>query len=75
MLVKNWKEVWKSYAVLLPAVVLAIYNVLDVSIDANLIPIAYMPFVLVVSGALGWVIKQNNIKKGVADDSDISRSQ
>lgn len=75
MLVKNWKEVWKSYAVLLPAVVLAIYNVLDVSIDANLIPITYMPIVLVIFGALGWVVKQNNIKKGVADDSDISRSQ
>ena len=65
MLVKNWKEVWKSYAVLFPAVALAIHTILEAYVGSTLVPEAYLPILVVVSSGLGWVIKQSNIKKGV----------
>ena len=74
MVVKNWKEVWKSYAVLFPAVALAIHTILEAYVSSTLVPEAYLPVLVVVSSGLGWVIKQSNIKKGVAYDSSISRT-
>ena len=74
MVVKNWKEVWKSYAVLFPAVALSIHTILEAYVGSTLVPEAYLPILVVVSSGLGWVIKQSNIKKGVAYDSNISRS-
>lgn len=65
MLVKNWKEVWKSYAVLLPAVALSIHTILEAYVGSTLVPEAYLPILVVVTSGLGWVIKQSNIKKGV----------
>lgn len=75
MIVKNWKEVWKSYAVLFPAVALSIHTILEAYLNSTLVPEAYLPVLVVVSSGLGWVIKQSNIKKGVAYDSSISRTQ
>ena len=74
MLVKNWKEVWKSYAVLFPAVALSIHTILEAYVGSTLVPEAYLPILVVVTSGLGWVIKQSNIKKGVAYDSSISRT-
>ena len=74
MLVKNWKEVWKSYAVLFPTVALAIHNVLEIYIGSALVPEAYLPLLVITTSGLGWVIKQHNIKKGVAYDSNIRRT-
>ena len=74
MLVKNWKEVWKSYAVLFPAVALSIHTILEAYVGSTLVPEAYLPILVVVTSGLGWVIKQSNIKKGVAYDSSISRA-
>lgn len=65
MIVKNWKEVWKSYAVLFPAVALAIHTILEAYAGSTLVPEAYLPILVVVTSGLGWVIKQSNIKKGV----------
>lgn len=75
IIVSNWKEVWKSYAVLLPAVALSIHTILEAYLGSTLVPEAYLPVLVVVSSGLGWVIKQSNIKKGVAYDSSISRTQ
>lgn len=74
MIVKNWKEVWKSYAVLFPAVALSIHTILEAYVGSTLVPEEYLPILVVVTSGLGWVIKQSNIKKGVAYDSNISRS-
>ena len=74
MVVKNWKEVWKSYAVLFPAVALAIHTILEAYVSSTLVPEEYLPILVVITSGLGWVIKQSNIKKGVAYDSNISRS-
>lgn len=65
MIVKNWKEVWKSYAVLFPAVALAIHTILEAYAGSTLVPEEYLPILVVVTSGLGWVIKQSNIKKGV----------
>jgi hypothetical protein len=62
MFVKNWKEVYKSFAVIFPAATLGINNALEVSLSLQLIPDMYKPVVALVMGALGWVISQNNIK-------------
>lgn len=67
MVVKNWKEVWKSYAVLFPAVALAIHTILEAYVSSTLVPEAYLPILVLVTSGLGWVIKQNNIKKGVTN--------
>ncbi len=67
MVVKNWKEVWKSYAVLFPAVALAIHTILEAYVSITLVPEAYLPILVLVTSGLGWVIKQNNIKKGVTN--------
>lgn len=62
-LVKNYDQVYKSLAVWLPVIASAIYVVLkDETVLAN-IPLEALPIVVGISSALGWVIKQNNIKK------------
>lgn len=61
MLVKNWKEMWKSYAVLLPAVITAILLVIDSSVANNLIPTEFLPIVVFLSGFLGRIIRQYNL--------------
>jgi hypothetical protein len=62
-MVSNWKEVYKSYAVLFPAVAVAAINILDASVSANLVPTSLIPVVVLFTGGLGWVIRQNNIRK------------
>lgn len=64
MLVKNWKEVWKSLAVWFPAIVTAIYSFLEYSTSNDIIPVQFLPVAVVVSSILGWIIKQNSIRKG-----------
>lgn len=64
MLVKNWNQVFKSLAVWFPILASAVYVLLQNSTEAGLIPLEYLPFVVGVSTALGWVIPQKSIKKG-----------
>lgn len=65
MLVKNWTQVYKSLAVWLPILASALYVVLENTTAAGVIPDGALPIVVAITSALGWVIKQPNIKKGV----------
>ena len=64
VIVKNWTEVYKSLAVWLPVLATAIYAALEYTTESNLIPVEALPFVVAITGGLGWVIKQHNIKRG-----------
>ena len=61
MLVKNWKQMWKSYAVLLPALVSAILLVLDETIAHGVFPETWLPVAIFISGFVGRIIKQDNL--------------
>ena len=65
MLVKNWKQMWKSYAVLLPSVVTAIYVVLQGYTDSGLahenLEGFWLPILVFVTSLLGRVVKQYNL--------------
>ena len=63
MFVKNWKEVYKSLAVWLPFIATGILAALNHANDVQIIPVEYVPLVVVITSALGWVIKQPNIRK------------
>lgn len=63
MIVKNWREVYKSFAVWFPVVATIIYQALLTLLDAGTIPPNLEPLVVGVSGALGWIIRQPYIKK------------
>ena len=65
IIVSNWKEVWKSYAVIFPTLSLIVHNILEIYIGSSLVSEEYLPILVIVSSGLGWIIKQNNIKKGV----------
>ena len=56
--IKNWKDMWQSYAIWLPA--LATFVVLngDYMLQYNLVPDDFIPMVVLVTGFLGRVIKQ-----------------
>lgn len=64
MLIKNWKQMWKSYAVLLPALATAILLLVDASVANGFIPIELTPVVVFVSGWAGRAIKQYNLGRG-----------
>lgn len=65
MLVKNWKQMWKSYAVLLPSVVTAIYVILQGYTDSGLahenLEGFWLPILVFVTSFLGRVVKQYNL--------------
>ena len=65
MLVKNWKQMWKSYAVLLPSVVTAIYVILQGYTDSGLahdnLDGFWLPILVFVTSLLGRVVKQYNL--------------
>lgn len=57
-IVSNWKQVYKSLAVILPTVIVAIYTgLVEVGYIAPLEPM-YTTVIVAVAGALGWTIKQ-----------------
>lgn len=62
VIVKNWTEVYKSLAVWLPVLATALYAALEYSQEAGLIPLAALPVVVAICGALGWIIKQPNLR-------------
>lgn len=57
-IVKNWSKMWKSLAVILPIVVAVLYALINGVVDANLIPLEWLPIAMIVSGFLGRIIKQ-----------------
>lgn len=59
MLVKNWKQVYKSLAVWLPVVALGVFEVLKLVLGLDLVPEGLVPIVAGIASALGWVISQN----------------
>lgn len=62
IIVKNWKEVYKSLAVILPTVIVALYTgLVEMSYIAPLEPM-YITIIVAVAGALGWTIKQPNMR-------------
>lgn len=62
-IVKNWDQVYKSLAVWLPVLGLALYEGLK-SIDPALVPDNLQVPLAAFLGVLGWVIKQPGIRKG-----------
>lgn len=62
IIVSNWKEVYKSLAVILPTVIVALYTgLVEIGYIAPLEPM-YITLIVAVAGALGWTIKQPNIR-------------
>ena len=57
-LISNWQKMWKSLAVILPFITTVVYAVITYYIDANLIPVGFLPVAIVISGYLGRIIKQ-----------------
>lgn len=62
LIVSNWKEVYKSLAVILPTVIVALYTgLVEMGYIAPLDPM-YTTVIVAVAGALGWTIKQPYLK-------------
>lgn len=57
-LVNNWTRMWKSLAVILPALVAVAYALMNHFIANNQIPIEYLPVAMIISGYLGRIVKQ-----------------
>lgn len=58
IIVSNWKEVYKSLAVILPTVIVALYTgLVEIGYITPLDPM-YTTAIVAVAGALGWTIKQ-----------------
>ena len=58
VIVSNWKEVYKSLAVILPTVIVALYTgLVEIGYITPLDPM-YTTVIVAVAGALGWTIKQ-----------------
>lgn len=65
IIVDNWKQVYKSLAVLLPTAATVIYAGLVETGQISPIDPMYITIIVGIAGALGWTIKQPNIKKGI----------
>lgn len=63
LLVSNWKQVYKSLAVILPTVATVIYSGLVETGQINELNPLYVAVIVAVAGSLGWVIPQKGIKK------------
>lgn len=62
IIVSNWKQVYKSLAVILPTVIVALYTgLVEIGYITPLDPM-YTTIIVAVAGALGWTIKQPNMK-------------
>ena len=58
MFVKNWNQVFKSLAVILPTVIVALYTgLVEIGYITPLEPM-YTTIIVAIAGALGWTIKQ-----------------
>lgn len=64
-LIKNWSKMWSSLAVILPTIATLLIVIADYLLQANLVPIAYVPLVVMVTGFIGRIIKQ----KGLGNES------
>lgn len=60
-LIKNWKDMWQSYAVWLPTIATFLVLNTDYAVTANLVPAEYVPIVVLVSGFIGRIIKQSEL--------------
>ena len=62
IIVSNWKDVYKSLAVIIPTVIVAMYTgLVEIGYIAPLDPM-YITVIVAVAGALGWTIKQPNLR-------------
>lgn len=62
IIVSNWKQVYKSLAVVLPTVIVALYTgLVEIGYITPLDPM-YITIIVAVAGALGWTIKQPSLK-------------
>lgn len=61
-LINNWQKMWKSLAVILPTLATLLIVIADYLLQANLVPIAYVPLVVMVTGFIGRIIKQKGLE-------------
>ena len=61
ILVRNWKKMWMSLAVVLPTVVTILLLGADAALDSGIIPVEYLPLVIFISGFIGRVISQPSL--------------
>lgn len=59
IIVRNWKQVYKSMAVWLPVLALGALEIINGAMGLNLVPDAWVPVVAGVSSAIGWILNQN----------------
>ena len=57
-LINNWSSMYKSLSVILPIIMAVLYALITSVVDADLIPIEFLPIAMIVSGYLGRIIKQ-----------------
>lgn len=67
MLVKNWKQVYKSLAVWLPILALGVFEFLKLVLGLDLVPDGLVPVIAGIAGAIGWVISQNGTVIAIRD--------
>ena len=58
MFIKNWANMHKSLAVILPTAASIVIVVADIYLQADLVPEIYIPIVVAISGYLGRIIQQ-----------------
>ncbi len=61
--IKNWKDMWQSYAVLFPAIATLIVMNADVMLQYNLVPAEFVPLVVLITGFIGRIIKQPSMRE------------
>lgn len=64
MLVKNWKQVYKSLAVWLPILASTLLVFLEQTLASVDLPSWSIPIAVAITGVLGWVKKQPSMRKG-----------
>ena len=62
-LINNWQKMWKSLAVILPTLATIAITAADYALQTNLVPVAYIPVVVAVTGFVGRIIQQNSLKE------------
>lgn len=63
MLASNWYKFYKSLAVILPLLATIIIAAADYFMQADLVPVTWLPVVVGITSVLGWVIKQPSLRE------------
>jgi hypothetical protein len=60
--INNWSKMYKSLSVILPIIVAVLYALINSVVDANLMPVEFLPVAMIISGYLGRIIKQDSLQ-------------